>query len=193
MPDFKPIFDAHFFSNHHLQAQAAETQLEKLFPGCECVTFASLESLLIVVAGELCDTPVRLFNVSMRDAVRQSIESVNRFLSATGRTPIDALSSVRRGTLSTLGGDALPTDAWLVREHQIIAHLLDASGLHPMLAGAGLFITPDAALSEKIRWARSSYGRRQASSVRIFANGRFSEFQAILLKDGVKAGLPRQA
>jgi hypothetical protein len=192
MPDFKPIFDAHFFSNHHVQAQAVETQLEDLFPGCECVTFANLESLLIVVAGELCATPVQLFNVSAREAVRQSIESLSRFLSMTGRTPIHTLSPARQATLSQLAGNALSMDAWLVREHQVIAQLLDASGLHPMLAGAGLFITPDAALSEKIRWARSSYGRRGASSVRIFANGRFSEFQAILLKDGLKAALPCQ-
>ena len=187
MPDFKPIFDAHFFSNHHVQAQAVEAQLESLFPGGECVTFASLESLLVVAVGELCDTSVELFNVSSREAVRQSIELLGRFLSATGRTPINALAPARQATLSKPAGAALPTDVWLVREHQVIAQLLDASDLHPMLAGAGVFITPDPALAEKIRWARSSYGRRRPSSVRIFANGRFSEFQAVLLKNGLMA------
>ncbi len=193
MSDFKPIFDAHFFSNHHVQAQEVEAQLEGLFAGCECVTFASLESLLVVVTGELCDTPVALFNVSSRDPVRRSIESLGRFLSATGRPSIGTLSPAQQAGWSPLAANALPTDAWLVREQRVIAHLMDASDLHPMLAGAGLFITPDASLCEKIRWARSSYGRRQASSVRIFANGRFSEFQAILLKDGLKSRTLRPA
>ena len=193
MPDFKPIFDAHFFSNHHVQAQAVEVLLESLFPGFECVTFASLESLLISATIELCDTPVQLFNVSSREPIRQSIASLNRFLSATGRTPIEALPPARLAMLSRLAANTLPADAWLVREREVVGHLLDASGLHPMLAGAGLFVTPDAALSEAIRWARSSYGRRTTSSVRISANGRFSEFQAIMLMDGLTAGLPCRA
>lgn len=188
MADFKPIFDAHFFSNHHVQAQAAEMQLESLFPGCQCVTFASLETLLIAVAGELCGPEVQLFNVSARAAARQSIEALGRFLAATGRPAIDALPPARQASLSNFAGNAWPMDAWLVSAERVMAVLLDASGLHPMLAGAGLFITPDTALSEKIRWARSSYGRRATSSVQISANGRFSEFQAILLSEGLTAG-----
>jgi hypothetical protein len=190
MVDFKPIFDTHFFSNHHLQAQALEAQLEDRFPGCQCVTFASLESLLLVVAGELCSASVELLNVSSRNNVQQSIAALSGFLHATGRPAINTPPSDRRAALATFPGNRWPVDASLVSEGEVVAYLVDASGLQPMLAGAGLFITPDAALSEKIRWARSSYGRRSSSSVRVFANGRFSEFQAMLLADGLASGSP---
>ncbi len=190
MPDFAPIFETHFFSNHHLQAQALETQLEALFPGCECVSFASFEGLLTTVAGEMCKAPAQLFNVSSRDAVRQTIESLNRFLSLTGRAQIRTPSSACQATLTGVAADALRTDAWLVQSQRVVARVLDVSGLHSMLGCGGVFISPDAALSEKIRWARSSYGRRGESGVRVFANGRLSEFQAIMLMDALDAAFP---
>lgn len=185
MLDFKPIFETHFFSNHHLQAQQAEAMLEAQLPGQECVTFSCFAALITAVADELASKDTPMVCVSSRDQTRQTIRSLNLFLQASGRLPV------------TLGDSAIdvhspaqgrPADVLLSSPDGVRAELLDFSGLHPMLGSAGVFVSSNAAWCEKVRWARSSYGRRSTSQVAIGANGRFSEFQAMLMQQVLQQG-----
>jgi len=187
MLDFKSIFDTHFFSNHHVHAQAVETRLEAMFPGCECVTFSSFAGLLVSVMDELCDANTELRGVSSREDARERLASLNAFLTASGRAPIRELTVADRAETVAPPEGVWKAGAWLVRDGHVVARMLDASGFRPMLAGAGVIVTPESNLAEKLRWARSSYGRRTSSSVSISANGRFSEFQAIVLQQALAA------
>jgi len=187
MLDFQSIFDTHFFSNHHVHAQAVETRLETMFPGCECVTFSSFAGLLVSVLDELCDASTVLCGVPSDEGARERLASLNAFLTGSGRAPIRELPVAERAETVVPPESDWTADAWLLREGRVVARLLDACGTHPMLASAGVIVTAESSLAEKLRWARSSYGRRTSSSVRISANGRFSEFQAIVLQQALAA------
>jgi hypothetical protein len=186
MIDFSAIFESHYFSNHHTQAKQVEASLEASLPDYECVTFSSFAALIVSVAHEMCDEHVQLFEVSQRSQTRLLISSLNLFLAAVARKPIAKLAdSSHQQLFSGLTTDISP-DVLLIDGQNIKAAVLDLSYLHPMLAGAAAFVTRDPALAEKIRWARSSYGHRSTAAVKIAANGRLSEFQAMLMNASLK-------
>jgi len=179
--DFSSIFRSHFFSNHHTHAKEVESTLEARFLGYECVTFSGFASLVTSAAYEMCDARTRLFNVSKRPQTARTIESLNHFLAATAQMQVEELSeSERQRFLKDLPTNLFP-DVLLVRDDVAKASMLDFPDIHPMMASAGVFVTEDAELAEKIRWARSSYARRAKATLNIAANGRFSEFQAVLM------------
>ncbi len=185
MLDFKPIFETHFFSNHHVQAQQAEALLEAQRPGQECVTFSSFAALVTAVADELASKDTPMVCVSSSATTRQMLRSLNVFLQASARLPVvldpGAIDLQPRA-------QGRPADVLLLAPGGARAELLDFTGVHPMLGSAGVFVSSNADWCEKVRWARSSYGRRGAAQVSIGANGRFSEFQAMLIQQALQQG-----
>jgi hypothetical protein len=57
---FKKIFDRHYFSNHHIEAQKVETRLEKFFSGYEAVTFSSMPGLICAIIDEIINKDLQL-------------------------------------------------------------------------------------------------------------------------------------
>jgi len=179
---FREIFDRHFFSNHHVEARHLETRLEASFQGCECVTFASFPALLTAALDELCDDGATV-HVAW-DASKTG--AINAFLRASGRREVQAWNKEALSGVDALRQRAAPGMAQhvcgvLMRDCTAAALLLEMAGESPLLLSAGVLVTQDGVLAEKVRWARSSYGRRAKATIHIAANGRFSEFQASLL------------
>jgi hypothetical protein len=179
---FKEIFDRHFFSNHHVEAKRLEARLEALFPGRECVTFASFPALLTVALDELCDDGARV-HVAW-DASK--IGAINAFFRASGRQEVQAWNEEAQAGVDALrhgaaAGMARHVFGVLMRDGTAAGLLLEMAGESPLLLSAGVLVTQDGVLAEKVRWARSSYGRRSKATIHVAANGRFSEFQASLL------------
>ena len=61
-----------------------------------------------------------------------------------------------------------------------LATILDFNKISDLCSGA-VFLTNNKYLSDIIRCARSSYGRRENIDINISSNGRFSEFQASII------------
>lgn len=186
MRDFSEIFARHFFSNHHTEAKQLESRLEALWPGHECVTFSSFPALLIAAIDELYDANTNLYVISESDSMVLQIASLNRFLHETGRRQLIIAESDKYPYLLEqvkygFDNEGISPKALLMENETIKGVFLDLSTKIPMLFSSGVFVTKDADLAEKIRWSRSSYGRRKSASINIAANGRFSEFQAYLI------------
>ncbi len=185
--EFNEIFNRHFFSNHHVEAKQLEETLEKAFEGYDCVSFSSVLGLVSAIYDEII-TDDDIFYVYENEKILINLE---RFLSATNRKMrIKTLPSSSR-KLSILACDkdnAYFNDyifGGVVMNNKVIFVILDFSKISVWLRSAAFFITQDSELSEKIRWSRSSYGRRTKSFVNIAANGRFSEFQACLINESI--------
>ena len=180
--NFQGIFERHFFSNHHVEAQRLEARLEQLFVGHECVTFSSLSALLATALDELCDAGVTVH--ANWDEPR--LHAINSLFGASGRQAVQDWSAATEAATERVR-ICLPValgaciHAVLLRQGEVAGLLLDLSGYSSLLRSAAVFVTQDAVLAEKVRWARSSYGRRAPASIGVAANGRFSEFQAHLL------------
>ena len=179
---FSEIFDRHFFSNHHVEAKRLEARLEALFPGCECVTFASFPALLTTALDELCDGGATV-HVAW-DASKTG--AINAFFRASGRREVQTWNKEAQAGVDELGhgaaaGMARHVHGALMRDGKAAGLLLEMAEESPLLLSAGVLVTQDGTLAEKVRWARSSYGRRAKATIRVAANGRFSEFQASLL------------
>lgn len=186
MRDFGEIFERHYFSNHHVEAIEVERRFESMFHGCQCVTFSSLPALVVAVLDEMTDPEGRPVDLVLADASDAALNELNHFLEASGRRALRALDSDELGRVR--GASALPfvcagqpVKAILLDGATAVGALFDLAALDPMLGSAGLFVTRDDANAEKIRWSRSSYGRREAAQIVIAANGRFSEFQGHLV------------
>jgi hypothetical protein len=180
--DFKEIFDRHYFSNHHVEAKNLETMLERGFPGFECITYSSFPALLAAALDELCDDGARVC-VTWDD---QRLGSINAFFRATGRQEIIAWNEQARAGIDALKQKSVPGLAQyihgaLMKGDEVLGAFMDFSGCSSLLVSAGVFATANPPLAEKLRWSRSSYGRRAPASIKLAANGRFSEFQAHLL------------
>jgi hypothetical protein len=186
MLDFSSIFERHFFSNHSIYAIEVEEVLEARLLGCECVTFSSFAALLVSIADEMLDASHHLLNISTTINSQSDIVAVNRFLSMTSRPTITALANEEKKKWQDesrsylCAGGGLKMDVILASETAILAGVVNLSGGHDMLTSSGVFVTKHADLAEKIRWSRSSYGRHSSANIKIAANGRFSEFQAII-------------
>ena len=181
--DFKGIFDRHFFSNHHVEAKRLEARLEQMFlPGYECVTYSSFPGLLTAALDELCAGDLKVY-VKVDEPL---LWRFNAFFRATGRSCVHAWSGEVQAKVAAMSKGATPglvmfINAVLVRDKEVVGLLMDFAECSDFLESAAVFVTPDAVLAEKVRWSRSSYGRRIPASVKIAANGRFSEFQGQLL------------
>jgi hypothetical protein len=186
MRDFGPIFERHYFSNHHVEVIEVERRFESMFDSCQCVTFSSLPALVVAVFDEMTGPEGRPVELVLADASDAALRGLNRFLEAGGRRPLrtlsgDELERVRGASALPFVCAGQPVRAVLLEGVTAVGALFDLAALDPMLGSAGLFVTRDGAKAEKIRWARSSYGRREPAQIGIAANGRFSEFQGLLI------------
>ena len=180
--NFKEIFDRHYFSNHHVEAKSLEIMLERSFPGFECITYSSFPALLATALDELCDEGAKI-SVTWDD---QRLGSINAFFRATGRQEILVWNEQARAGIDALKQKSAPGLAQdihgaLIKGDEVLGAFMDFSGCSSLLVSAGVFATTNPLLAEKLRWSRSSYGRRAPASIKVAANGRFSEFQAHLL------------
>jgi hypothetical protein len=190
MRDFREIFERHYFSNHHVEAIEVERRFESMFDGCQCVTFSSLPALIVAVLDEMTDPEGRPVDLVQADASDAAIGDLSRFLEAGGRRALRALGSdelerVRGASALPFVCAGQPVRAILLQGTTALGVLFDLAALDPMLGSAGLFVTRDRAKAEKIRWSRSSYGRREPAQIAIAANGRFSEFQGHLVNAAI--------
>lgn len=182
--EFKELFDRHFFSNHHVEAKRLESRLEMMFAGCECVTYSSLSGLLVAAIDELCEDGIEVY----LNQNGQHLMSLNVFLNTTGRKSLNDKgwnNSIQADVEAITKGIAPKLDLYicgsLVQGNKVVALFLDFAKCSDLLISAPVFVTRDPTFAEKVRWARSSYGRLAPTSVKIAANGRFSEFQGRLL------------
>ncbi len=190
MRDFSEIFARHYFSNHYTEAKNLERLLEQALSYCECVTFSSLSALLVTATDELCDADANLCVAPGSDPVDVKVAGLNRFLHATGRHQVVIAAPYEYAQLTErarheFGMDDIAPAAILIEKENIRGVFLDLATKVPILLSAGVFVTREANLAEKIRWARSSYGRRKSATVHIAANGRFSELQAYLVNSAL--------
>jgi hypothetical protein len=186
MRDFREIFERHYFSNHHVEAIEVERRFESMFDGCQCVTYSSLPALVVAVKDEMTDPEGRLADLVRVNAGDAALGGLNRFLEASGRRALRALENgeferVRSASNLPFECAGQAASAILLDGSVAVGSLFDLAGLDPMLGSAGLFVTRDGAKAERLRWSRSSYGRREAAQITIAANGRFSEFQGHLI------------
>lgn len=182
--NFKAIFERHFFSNHHVEAKRIESRLEDFLPGpCECISYSSLTGLIVATLDELCEDNT-VVHVKCDDLNHKSL---NAFLEATGRKKVAIWNLELQTCIETITKVEPTCDlskyilGALMRGREITGLLLDFAESTDLLESAPIFVTWDRVLAEKIRWSRSSYGRRTSASVKIAANGRFSEFQGAIL------------
>jgi hypothetical protein len=185
MLDFHEIFDTHFFSNHHIQAKKLEATFEQRFDGLECVSFSSYEGLLITLCDEVCDARTGIFSYPQGDDNESKTQSLQAWLAHTHRPAIEQLTPEQARVISSKKPAHLQPQAVVLREAQLVAYVLDGARWHEMLAGAGILLSADAQVAEKVRWARSSYGRNGKAQISIASNGRFSEFQAMLIEQAL--------
>lgn len=184
--EFKKIFERHFFSNHHVEAQLLEAELSNLFRGSECVTFSSFHSLLVSIIDEIhCEKD----NLSI-DCNEAMLKDINLFLTATNRTNTTLWEfreeDIAQSDVANTEKKILGLIIGLIKSNgEPKGFILDLSCTSPLANSCAAFITKDPALAEKIRWSRSSYGRLSSSRVNIAANGRVSEFQAMLVNDAI--------
>lgn len=186
MRDFRGIFERHYFSNHHVEAIEVERRFESIFDACQCVTFSSLPALVVAALDEMTDPEGRPVDLVRADASYVALADLNRFLEASGRRALRALGSdelerVRSTSALPFVCAGQPVRAILLEGATAIGALFDLAALDPMLRSAGLLVTRDSVKAEKLRWSRSSYGRREPAQIAIAANGRFSEFQGYLV------------
>lgn len=190
MSDFRIIFERHYFSNHHVEAIEVERRFEEIFQGFHCITYSSLPSLLVAVVDEICGASKSSNGFSIVASNDSEIDGLNRFLRATMRrseivaddsvlAQCSAQAGVRPGIAS------IPLRAVVMSDSQVVGRCYDMAGLDSMLLSAGLFVTPEAEFAEKLRWSRSSYGRRAPTRINIAANGRFSEFQGRMVNNAL--------
>jgi hypothetical protein len=177
--DFKGIFDRHFFSNHHVEAQQLEMQMEQVYTHHECISYSSFSALLIATLDELCERSTTVCVAWDRPRT----QAFNAFCRATGRPEVQLLDATEIALPRPHA--ALPLEhapkGVLLRAGRPAGWLLELSGMSPLLYSAGMFVTQNPELAEKVRWARSSYGRRATAEIRICANGRISELQSHVL------------
>ena len=187
MIDFSDIFARHFFSNHHIEAKTLESLLEQLLTDFECVSFSSLPGLLVATVDELCDDEAKIYTITEKfSRPEHKLLELNQLLKATGRRQLlfkgedEQVNIFRRSSYNFSSIDMMPT-AVLIDQFGILGMFLDLATKQPILLSAGIFVTRNKKLAEKIRWSRSSYGRRENAVIKIAANGRFSELQAHLV------------
>jgi hypothetical protein len=188
MNAFKKIFERHFFSNHHIEAKQVEARLEQLYSGCQCVVVSGFAALIVSAIDELCDNDLMIYSTSSSDELTSQISNTNKFLNATNRRQVIILSETDFSSMlaqSKYLKSELNCHAVLFSQDEIMGIFSDLSKLHDNLISAGLFVTHDVEMAEKIRWARSSYGRLGHATIRIAANSRFSEFQGSMINNGL--------
>ena len=176
---FKKIFDRHFFSNHHIEAQELEKRLEKSFSGYEAVTFSSLTGLICAIIDEVIDLDIQLSFIDNHS----KYESINKFLDETRNInyrlkKLDDLHLQQK--LNIILGKNRRFGEFILHEgNNLIGLILDFGKLDNIIASAPVFISKNKIFCEKVRWSRSSYGRRKSTEkINIASNGRFSELQA---------------
>ena len=181
--DFSNIFKRYYFSNHHKEAIRLEETLEKDFPKMECVTFSSIESLLITTIDEICDDNKYIY--SKLDQI--TTKRINNFLNSTNRNNIKEYSNLSLDIIKRIK-DLTPNKylKFLVGaisdDESLLGIYLDFSDCSEFIYSAPIFISENKIFCEKVRWARSSYGRRSViSDLKISSNGRFSEFQGLIV------------
>jgi len=179
------VIENGYYSNHGPIAQAFEAELKEIFLDYEIVTYASLELLLIAVVDEL---DIQHFSISPEEEnyfQQKYFKLLENFREKKFRNiEIKIKEESHHSKIKEI---------FYNFDHHCI-HVSNATqsailvGLEKKIdqikVRAGLVITKDTDWAETVRWSRSSYGRTFDKKIKIAANGRFSELQAILLKNG---------
>lgn len=177
--DFLNIFKRYYFSNHHKEAIQLEETMEKDFPKMECITFSNIESLWVTTIDEICEDKIYIY--SKLDQI--TTERINNFLRNTNRIEIKEYSSLPLVIVQRI--EALIPNKYsqflvgaLLDNENLLGIYFDFGNCSEFIYSAPIFMSENKIFCEKVRWARSSYGRRSViSDLKISANGRFSEFQ----------------
>ena len=179
------VIENRYYSNHGPIAQAFESELKKSFPSYEVVTYASLELLLIAVVDELT---IKYFSISSGDE-KYFQQKYFKLLENLREKKFQNIEI----KIKEESHHSKIEEIFYNFDHHCI-HVSNATqsailiGLEKKInqikVRAALVITKDSDWAETVRWSRSSYGRTFNKKIKIAANGRFSELQAILIKNG---------
>jgi hypothetical protein len=188
MNDFNEIFARHYFSNHYTEAINIEKYYENKFKNYNCITFSNVEALIIAIIDEICDKNYKIYYEVNREKEKRKINGLNKYLEVTQRIVIEEKKIVdNEDIVNVFGSEAFMYKklifAYISRDNKHEGLILELNNDISMLNSAGLFVTKNLKFAEKIRWSRSSYGRRNDSDIKIAANGRFSEFQGYILNN----------
>lgn len=180
MIDYQNIFQRHYFSNHHHEAQNLEKYLSFATQFNECVLLSSFEVGATFILDELLNfDESEKFTAECRYEGQEKSEQLKSFLCATGRSQLK-LTFTHEAVAADLSANIRSERSIIVKSaSSTLAILLDLGGAHSMINSLGVFLSQEPKIAEKARWYRSSYGRQSDSNVMIQANGRVSEFQAL--------------
>ena len=139
---FKKIFDRHFFSNHHIEAQELEKRLEKSFSGYEVITFSSLTGLIYpAIIDEVIDLDIQLSFIDNHS----KYESIIKFLDETRNInyrlkELDDLHLQQK--LNIILGKNRRFGEFILHEgNNLIGLILDFGKLDNIIASAPVFIS----------------------------------------------------
>ena len=186
MLSFSRLFFRHYFSNHYTEALSAEKKFSRETSEKHSVAFSNLETLVIATHDELkCDG----VEIDLCDSSLQFLAWVNRLnrvLERTGRDTFDITErrwglAEREFFYPRLTGLLSPSFV-LQKDGVKVGRIYDLGKSAALLKAGAIITTPSDRVAEKLRWARSSYGREGNAEVNIAGNGRFSEFQGRVLR-----------
>lgn len=170
-----------YYSNHGPLAQELEKSIETKLK-VNCVTYASIELLTIAILDELPISVFKFYSATEKELIFKLIEflrgpqAAKKFLNCS--KTVGDIRTVNETTQNLKILYEVQTDnGAAVRVFDLLSYV----DQHPV--NGALAVSKDKNALEKIRWARSSYGRQASTTINIAANGRFSELQASALLD----------
>ena len=155
MTIFKKIFDRHYFSNHYIEAQEAESLLKDIFVVKHAVLFANFSTLVMSLEDELNA------NISANLPMK-TINRINQFIKATGREKINAIIDEEIVKFGKYISKLENFSEWItgyVYIDDLPNSLIFNISLENEITNITALITDDDIVAEKMRWSRASYGR----------------------------------
>tara|TARA_B100000927_G_scaffold280438_1_gene264978 strand:- start:226 stop:813 length:588 start_codon:yes stop_codon:yes gene_type:complete len=191
--NFSNIFERHYFTNHFTEAIQLEEFIVKNSPFLECVTFSNSCHLVtsffdeILINNKNLDLDLSKINIF---AIENDLNiAIKKFLlNFRNNNTIKIMNKVKFYNLigSNLKFPILKHSSIIIKNYdKVLAIILDFNKISDLSSGA-VFLTNDKYLSNIIRCARSSYGRKENIDINISSNGRFSEFQASIIFNYLK-------
>lgn len=179
------VIENRYYSNHGPIAQAFEDELREIFPDYEIVTYASLELLLIAVVDEL---DIQYFSICPIDEnyfQQKYFKLLENFRAKKFQDiEIQIRQESHNSKIKEIFCDFDYRCIYVSNATQSAILVGLEKQIGQIKVRAGLVLTKDTDWAETVRWSRSSYGRTFNKKINIMANGRFSELQAILIKNG---------
>ncbi|MDC3044656.1 hypothetical protein OA098_01060 [Prochlorococcus sp. AH-736-B04] len=185
--NFTKIFKRHYFTNHYKESINLEKVIRNRTSYKECVSFSNSCHLLIAIFDEIVINnnlevnakSIEIFGIdnSRNHAIKKFLLNFrnNNLMNIVNRRDFFIHLNKYSETLINNHSSII-----IKNNGEILGIILDFDGVTELSSGA-ILLTNNKLLSDIIRCSRSSYGRDKVIDIHISANGRFSEFQALIL------------